>query len=87
MLLPLFQNIIRKIQSNGLTNQCIEDPEFAITMRMSPSLAFVPEHVVSDCFIILMADFSKKPTLERDCQTKPAEYLNSPLGCEICIIA
>ena len=71
------QNIFRKIQSKGLTNQYMEDPEFARTMRMLPSLAFVPEHYVSDCFLILMADFpnvqwklmniSKKPTSERDC--------------------
>ena len=91
------QNIFRKIQSKGLTNQYMEDPKFAVTMRMLPSLAFVPEHDVSDCFLILMADFpnvqwkllsiSKKPTLERDCQTKSEEYLHSPLGCGICIIA
>ena len=51
------QYIFRKIQSNGLTNQYIEDTEFAITMRMLPSLAFVPEHDVCNCSIILMADF------------------------------
>ena len=35
----------------------MEDPESAVTMKMLPSLAFVPEHDVSDCFLILMADF------------------------------
>ena len=53
----LSQNIFRKIQSKGLTNQYLEDPEFAITMRMLPCLAFVPEHDISDSFTILMADF------------------------------
>ena len=28
---------------------------------------------------------SMKPTLERNFQTNPEEYLYSPLGCEICI--
>ena len=51
------QNIYRKIQSLGLTNQYIEDPDFALYMRMLPSLAFVPENEVCDCFNILMGEF------------------------------
>ena len=35
----------------------MEDQDFALRMRMRPSLAFVPEHDVIDCFMILMADF------------------------------
>ena len=62
-----FQNIFRKIQLKGLTNQYMEDFEFAVTMRMLPSLAFVPEHDVSDCFLILMADFPQ-------CAVEIAEY-------------
>ena len=34
---------------------------------MPPSLAFVPEHDVSDCFLILMADFPQ-------CAVEIAEY-------------
>ena len=51
------QNIYRKIQSLGLTNQYMEDPDFALYMRMLPSLAFVPENEVCDCFNILMGEF------------------------------
>ena len=67
MLLPLLSKYFRKSQSKGLTNQYMEDPEFAVTMRMRPSLAFVPEHDVSDCFLILMADFPQ-------CVVEIAEY-------------
>ena len=35
----------------------MEDQDFALRRRMLPSLAFVPEHDVIDCFMILMADF------------------------------
>ena len=61
------KNIFRKIQSKGLTNQYMEDPKFAVTMIMLPSLAFVPEHDVSDCFLLLMADFPQ-------CAVEIAEY-------------
>ena len=52
-----FVAIYRKIQSLGLTNQYMEDPDFALYMRMLPSLAFVPENEVCDCFNILMGEF------------------------------
>ena len=61
------QNIFRKIQSKGLTNQYMEDPEFSVTMRMHPSLAFAPVHDVSDCFLILMTNFPQ-------CTVEIAEY-------------
>ena len=56
------QNIFRQIQSLqslGLTTRIgpMEDPEFAIYMRMLPSLAFVPENEVCDCFTLLMGEF------------------------------
>ena len=51
------QNIYRKIQSLGLTNQYMESPGFALYMRMLPSLAFVSENEVCDCFLILMGEF------------------------------
>ena len=51
------QNIYRKIQSLGLTNQYMEDPGFALYMRLLPSLAFVSENEVCDCFLILMGEF------------------------------
>ena len=50
----LSQNIYRKIQSAGLTNQYIEDPNFALQIKMSPSLAFVPENKVIQSFTALM---------------------------------
>ena len=51
------QNVYRKIQSFGLASLYMEDQDFPLRMRMLPSLAFVPEHDVIDCFMILMADF------------------------------
>ena len=54
---PFSQNIYRKIQSLELTNQYMEDPGFALYMRMLPSLAFVPENEVCDSFLILMGEF------------------------------
>ena len=36
------QNIFWQMQSLGLTTQYMEVPEFAIYMRLLPSLAFVP---------------------------------------------
>ena len=40
----------------------MEDQEFALKMRMLPSLAFVLEHDVIDCFIILMGHFPQSAT-------------------------
>ena len=51
------QNVYRKIQSLGLTSRYIEDPGFALNIKMLPSLAFVPKNDVCDCFDILMQDF------------------------------
>ena len=53
----LSQNVYRKIQSEGLTTIYQEDREFFLKLKMLPSLAFVPEQDVVDCFNILMADF------------------------------
>ena len=53
----LSQNVYRKIQSEGLTTIYQEDREFLLKLKMLPSLAFVPEQDVMDCFNILMADF------------------------------
>ena len=53
----LSQNIYRKIQSAGLTNQYIEDPNFALQIKMLPSLAFVPEDKVIQSFTALMVEF------------------------------
>ena len=54
MFFHLSQNIYRKIQSEGLTSQYQTDREFVLKL---PSLAFVPEEDVPDCFAILMTDF------------------------------
>ena len=51
------QNIYRKIQSLGFTIQYMENPDFALYMRMLPSLAFVPENEVRACFNIFMGEF------------------------------
>ena len=51
------KNIFGQMQSLGLTTQYMEDPEFAIYMRILPSLAFVPENEVCDCFTLLMGEF------------------------------
>ena len=53
----LSQNVFRKMQSEGLTNQYQADGEFLLKLKMLPSLAFVPEHEVVDCYNILMIDF------------------------------
>ena len=53
----LSQNIYRKIQSAGFTNQYIENADFAILMKMLPSLAFVPECQVIHYFNLLMEEF------------------------------
>ena len=44
------------MQSLALTTQFMEDPEFAIYMRMLPNLAFVPENKACDCFTLLMGE-------------------------------
>ena len=53
----LCQNIYRKIQSEGLTGQYLLDMEFVQNLKMLPSLAFVPEEEVVDCFNTIMVDF------------------------------
>ena len=55
----LSQNVYRKIQSEGLVTQYINDREFATWIKMLPSLAFVPENEVTDCFNLLMQNFPK----------------------------
>ena len=79
----LSQNIYRKIQSAGLTNQYIEDPNFALQIKMLPSLAFVPEDKVIQSFTALMVEFPTtaieiaeyfKETYIGYCQTIPEEF-------------
>ena len=53
----LSQNIYRKIQSAGFTNQYIENAGFALLMKMLPSLTFVPESQVIHYFNLLMEEF------------------------------
>ena len=53
----LSQNIYRKIQSAGFTNLYIENADFALHMKMLPSLAFVPESQVIRYFDLLMQEF------------------------------
>ena len=53
----LSQNIYRKIQAEGLTTSYRRDRDFSLKIKMLPSLAFVPEIDVKDCFNILMQDF------------------------------
>ena len=45
-----------KFRQKGLITSYLEDEEFAMQMKMLPSLAFVPVNVVIDCFLRLMAD-------------------------------
>ena len=45
------------IQSEGLTGQYQSDIEFGLSLKMLPSLAFVPEQEVVDCFNNIMPDF------------------------------
>ena len=56
MLFSPFPNVIRKIQSEGLTAQYQEEIQFLLKVKMLPSLSFVPEQDV-DCFNIIMTDF------------------------------
>ena len=52
------QSIFRKIQSLRLAKQYMEDPEFAMYMRLLPILAFVTENIVlCDCFTLLIGEF------------------------------
>ena len=53
----LSQNIYRKIQTEGLAQEYIQDMEYGIKLKMLASLAFVPETDVIDSFNILMAEF------------------------------
>ena len=53
----LAQNIYRKVQTEGLAVNYREDNEFALKIKMLPSLAFVPEMDVIDSFNLLMQDF------------------------------
>ena len=52
-----FFRLSQKIQSEGLSALYQEDREFLIKLKMLPSLAFVPEEDVVDCYNILMTDF------------------------------
>ena len=53
----LSQNVYRRVQVEGLSKNYQEDPEFALKIKMLPSMAFVPEMEVVDCFNLLMQDF------------------------------
>ena len=53
----LSQNIFRRVQEHGLAVRDQEDNDFAISIKMLASLAFVPEIDVIDCFIIVMQQF------------------------------
>ena len=53
----LSQNIFRRVQEHGLAVRYQEDNDFAISIKMLASLAFVPEIDVIDCFIIVMQQF------------------------------
>ena len=53
----LSQNIYRRIQAEGLAMNYRQDREFSLKIKMLPSLAFVPEIDVIDCFNILMQNF------------------------------
>ena len=53
----LSQSVFRKLQSLGLQSKYHTDPEFALTMRMLPALAFVPPELVSWSFQQLVMIF------------------------------
>ena len=53
----LSQNVYPKVQVEGLSKNHQEDADFALQIKMLPSLAFVPEMEVVDCFNLLMQDF------------------------------
>ena len=46
----LSQSVYRKLQSLGLQSEYHNDPDFALTMRMLPALAFVPPELVGWSF-------------------------------------
>ena len=46
----LSQSVYRKVQSLGLQSEYHDDPDFALTMRMLPALAFVPPELVGWSF-------------------------------------
>ena len=54
VLFHLSQSVFRKLQSLGLQSEYHNDPEFALTMRMKPALAFVPPELVSWSFQLVM---------------------------------
>ena len=72
----LSQNVYRKVQVEGLSQNYQESPEFAL--KMLPSLAFVPEMEVVDCFNLLMQliwpNISKIITLAKSYQMELEEY-------------
>ncbi|KAI6648122.1 hypothetical protein LOD99_11931 [Oopsacas minuta] len=53
----LSQSVYRKLQSLGLQSEYHNDPEFALTMRMLPALAFVPPELVGWSFQQLIMTF------------------------------
>ena len=53
----LSQSVYRKLQSLGLQSEYHNDPEFAVTMRMLPALAFVPPELVGWSFQQLVVIF------------------------------
>ena len=55
----LSQSVYRKLQSLGLQSEYHNDPEFALTMRMLPALAFVPPELVGWSFQQLIMTFSE----------------------------
>ena len=50
LLFHLSQSVYRKLQSLVLQSEYHTEPEFALTMRMLPSLAFVPSELVEWSF-------------------------------------
>ena len=52
----LSQNVYWEAQVEGVSKNYQEDPDFALKIKMLPSLAFVPEMEVVDCFNLLMQD-------------------------------
>ena len=55
----LSQSVYRKLQSLSLQLEYHNDPEFALTMRMLPALAFVPSELVIWSFQQLVMTFPK----------------------------
>ena len=65
MFLPSCPNIYRKVQTEGLAVNYREDNEFALKIKMLPSLSFVPEMDVIDSFNLLMQDFPQSAMILR----------------------